>query len=266
LDEDNTLSISDSVIQGNITTIGTSIQSSERVTCKACLASGNLIIFVCDEVACNNMFCEYCRDSNYPKKCQSCIKEINLKIQREREEMQRLTIEMERIKFNERLAEDGRIALKNAEDMAKQLEITRREHEIRMRHYNSTSAKLMRFWGLVVPVEQILCWLILYNFAIKFPSHLDTIFFYQSGLFVLTLFLTCLFAYLPMQSSDHRVSFLTLAETGYAPRRAAIVLLSPVISLVVSLIIILIFGIKILFWISIIIILLLISIAISKYA
>ena len=72
---DNSLNISDSVITGDVT----NILHSNRVTCEACKATGNLTIFECSRKGCNKTFCEHCKSSTDPKFCAKCIEEKSRK-------------------------------------------------------------------------------------------------------------------------------------------------------------------------------------------
>ena len=65
------LNISDSVITGDVT----NISQNNRVTCEFCKATGNLTIFTCIEVNCENTFCEHCRSSYMPNSCNQCNKD-----------------------------------------------------------------------------------------------------------------------------------------------------------------------------------------------
>lgn len=231
LKDENNLSIADSVIQGNVTNIGTSIQTSERVTCEICLASGNLTTFVCDESMCKTKFCEYCRDSQYPTKCRNCIQEINLKIQRELAEMERVRRKAAEEKRLEKEREDERILKEKLRLLKEEEEIQRKEHAEKMTHYNSTSARLMRMWFLIVPLQQLIYLYVLLNFVITLRPAIpgedtDGV---TLGFICLTIFFTGLIMWLPTYSPGTTDRF-SLAETGYAPIVATIFLLSPLIS------------------------------------
>jgi len=68
MNDGNKLSISDSVITGDVT----NITQTNRIICENCKAEGNLVIFICSEPDCNNKFCEYCKNADEPQKCNSC--------------------------------------------------------------------------------------------------------------------------------------------------------------------------------------------------
>jgi len=228
--QDNKISVSDSVIQGSVTNIGTNIQATERVTCKTCLASGNITIFVCNEVSCNNTFCEHCKNNEFPKKCHSCLDRIaNQRIEEQKLRQQQLEEAEEIRRQNElelRRQREARLAEEKRQKEAKLAE----ENEFRRQRFFSTHARLMRSKLFLLPILQILSWYILLNGAIKIPS--DDPLLYKALLVLANLLLTLTILYLAVLSHDSDTNYISLAESGYASKRAMIYVMSPIISMV----------------------------------
>lgn len=233
--QDNKISVSDSVIQGSITNIGTNIQATERVTCKTCLASGNITIFVCNEVSCNNTFCEHCKNDDFPKKCQSCIDKITSQRIEELKLEQLKLAEAEEIRLQEELE------LRQVMEFQANLEI-----ELQNQRFHSKPAKLMRSKIFILPLLQIFSILILLNGAVKIPDGIFYFIFNLSGILILNLMLTVTISFLAVFSDDANKNYLSLAESGNAPQRAMIFVFSPLISMVLFLIFALFIPIKLL--------------------
>ena len=103
--------LENSVVQGDVTNVSNIYQTNERVTCEQCEASGNLTIFKCTEMNCENQFCEYCVDDESPQSCRTCIekkrleKKIEIEKIRQREEIEAHRLEKLRIESEQRKKE-----------------------------------------------------------------------------------------------------------------------------------------------------------------
>ena len=120
MDNQDKISYSDNVFMGDVKNISNQIDINNRVTCPQCQASGNLTIFVCQQISCQNKFCEFCVDEENPKFCAKCAENITseleqqrlleLKIIREREEKDAIRLEQLRkdsiSRYNENLEKE----------------------------------------------------------------------------------------------------------------------------------------------------------------
>jgi len=88
----------------------------------------------------------------------------------------------------------------------------------------------MRSKLFLLPILQILSWYILLNGAIKIPS--DDPLLYKALLVLANLLLTLTILYLAVLSHDSDTNYISLAESGYASKRAMIYVMSPIISMV----------------------------------
>jgi len=264
-----------------------------RVTCKACNASGNFTIFVCDSISCLNNYCEHCRNVTFPKKCSNCIQDILLEqqIERDKQIVQERILAAEHEKRREKrrqkeAAEEAEMmeranlvrqqkmdaekklqGYREIHDRKRQEESDRRQEEsdrkrreasdrmrqeeadlktLRVKKYNSKPTMYFRNRKIMVPLLQLICWYILVkpNWA-SVPSEERMIF--QIFLLILSLMLTSYIAYVSMFSSTSRIGYTRLAENGDEPVRAIVYVLSPVISMTIFLIMILFFGVAILY-------------------
>jgi len=261
LDEDSKMKISDSVIQGGITHIANKFDADIRVTCESCSASGTFTIFVCDSITCINKYCEHCKNSAYPKNCPTCIQEILLEDrrvkaaaeERARREGSLLAAERER----NRILGRKKAAEEEAERERHRILVFKKAAEeevererVRLEKYSTIPAAIFRHRIFLIPLFQVICWWYLYNVAVIFPT--DKGILPEAGLLILSLSLTIFIAYISVVSGGSRLlDYSAMAESGDAPERAIIFLLSPVISMGLCLIAIGVFGIDILIWISV---------------
>jgi hypothetical protein len=232
--EDKKISVSDSVIQGSITNIGTNIQATERVTCKTCLASGNITIFVCNEVSCTNTFCEHCKNNEFPKKCQNCLDQIaNQRIEELKLRQQQLA-EAEEVRLQNELELRRQREAKLAEEKRQKEAKLAEENEFRKQRFLSSPAKLMRSKVFIIPLLQILSWYILLNGAFKIPG--DHLILNKSIIVLASLMVTYTILFLAVLSNNSDTNYISLAESGYASNRAMIYVMSPMISMVLLII------------------------------
>ena len=125
----------------------------------------------------------------------------------------------------------------------------RNEREIlRLEKYSTKPAIMYRYRTILTPFAQVCCWLLLFYYLVLFPEK-DAV-FAEAGLVILSLSLTIFIAYVSVVSGDSRWDYSAMAECGDAPERAIIFVSSPIISMILCLIAILVMGIQVLIWVS----------------
>ena len=212
--------------------------SDARITCKQCGSTGNFTLFVCNRknISCTETFCEHCKSNSHPKKCSKCIQEIL--------HQQQLSLELHREQqANLRLEADRKI-----QEQAETLKV----HEwllskIKAEKYATKPAVIFRYRIIILPLLQIIClYLLLKSKLVELPENdIAT----QFGMVIFSLLLT---GYIIMKSvfKEEDIDYIKLAEEGYAPKRAIVAVLSPVISMILVLISVGLFGTNLLTWIA----------------
>lgn len=161
--------LENSVVQGDVTNVSNIYQTNGRVTCEQCGASGNFTKFKCNEMNCDNKFCEYCVDDEYPQSCRTCIdkkvleKEIEIEKIKQREEieaqrLEKLTIESEQRKKEmrrqkelddqQRLAEQKRIEAQRLAEQ-KRIAVNKKKKEKLNNKIRTRNITIFHFLGLL---------------------------------------------------------------------------------------------------------------------